>query len=123
MTIHIDDGIKEDFRLTHMNTNWLEEERQKECLKYAKENTDKKCVELIGWWEYCEAVKYNYIPRYCYADSTIWEFIASKSWNYRDSFIKRAIWIGNNTYSISDDEMRSSNIYTGIKTDSVKIGK
>ena len=123
MTIDKDNWIKEDFRLTHMNTSWLEEERQEECLKYAKENTEKKCVELIGWWEYCEAVKYNYIPRYCYSDSSIWEYIASKSWNYRDSFIKRALWIGNNTYSISNDEMRSSNINTGIKTDSVKMWK
>jgi len=123
MTIDKDDGIKEDFRLSHINYSWLEKERQKECLKYTKENTEKKCVKLIGWWEYCEAVKYSYIPKYCYENSSIWEYIASKSWNYRNSFIKRALWIGNNTYSISNDEMRSSNINTGIKTDSVKMWK
>ena len=100
-----------------------EAEREKECAKYSPENLEKKCVKLIGWGEYCEDVKYRYVPKYCYADSTIWEYVESRSWNYINSFIKRALWIGNNTYSLSDDMIRSSNIDTGIKTGSVNIGK
>jgi hypothetical protein len=123
MTIDKEKWIKENFRITHLDTSKAEEERNEECAKYTKESLEKKCVQLIGWGEYCEAVKYNYVPKYCYVDSQIWEYIASKNWNYRNSFIKRAVWIGNNTYSISDDMIRSSNIDTGIKTGSVNIGK
>ncbi|MFK7779939.1 MAG: beta-propeller domain-containing protein [Candidatus Gracilibacteria bacterium] len=123
MTIDKDSGINENFRLTHLDTSKSEEERNLECSKYTKESTEKKCVPLIGGGEFCEDVQYRYVPKYCYADSTIGEYIASKSWNYRDSFIKRALWIGNNTYSISNDLIKSSNIDTGINTGSVRLYK
>ncbi len=121
INIDKDNWIKENFRITHIEVKNLEEQRFEECSKYAKENTEQKCVQLIWWWEHCESTKYRYVPKYCYSDSTIWEYLASKSWEFRKSFIKRAIWIGNNTYSISDDELRSSNIDTGIKTWSVHL--
>ena len=123
ITIDKDSGIKENFRLTHLDTSKAEEQRKEECAKYTPENLQKRCVKLIWGWEYCEDVKYTYVPKYCYADSKIWEYIASQNWNYRNSFIKRAIWIGNNTYSISDGLIRSSNINTGIKTASVELNK
>lgn len=119
LTINKDTWIKEDFRLTHIDSSNAVNERQVECSKYTKDTTQKRCVKLIWWWEYCEDVQYNYVPKYCYADSTIWEFIASKSWEYSKSFIKRALWIGNNTFSISDDLIKSSDINTWAKNDSV----
>ena len=110
LTINKDTWIKEDFRLTHINTSKLEEERTKECSKYTKDTTEKKCVKLIWGWEYCEAVKYNYVPKHCYADSTIWEYLASKSWQYRNSYIKRALWIWDDTYAISNEKISISDI-------------
>lgn len=123
MTIDKNSGIKENFRLTHLDTSKSIEERNNECSKYTKESTEKKCVKLIGWGEYCEDVTYRYVPKYCYEGSTIWEYIASKNWEFRNSFIKRALWIGNNTYSISNDLIKSSNIDTGINTGSVRLNK
>lgn len=123
MTIDKDSGIKENFRLTHLDTSNAQEERNKECAKYTKESTEKKCVKLIGWGEYCEDVEYRYVPKYCYENSPVWEYIATNSWNYRDSFIKRALWIWNNTYSLSDNMIKSSNINTGVNVGSVTLGK
>lgn len=119
MTINKDNGIRENYRITHLDTSLAEDERKKECDKYSPENLEKKCVKLIWGWEYCEDVKYRYVPKYCYADSPIWEYIASRNWNYRESFVKRALWIDNEVFSISDDMLRSSNINTWIKTWSV----
>ena len=123
MSIDKNAWIKEDFRLTHIDYSWIDDERKKECSKYIAKNNKPKCVKLINWSEYCEPVSRNYVPKYCYADSTVWEYLASRSWNYRKSYVKRALWIGNHTYSISDDKMMSSNIDTGIKTDSVNMIK
>lgn len=123
LNIDKDHWIAESYRITHLNTINAEKERLVECSKYTKDTTEKRCVDLIWWWQYCEDVKYNYVPKYCYADSTVWEYIASKSWEYNKSSIKRALWIGNTTYTISDDMIRSSNMNSGVKTDSVLIWK
>lgn len=122
LTVNKDTWIKEDFRLTHLDTTNAEVERKKECSVYTKESTQKKCVQLIWWGEYCEDVQYSYVPRYCYADSTIWEYVASKSWEYSKSFIKRAVWVWSNTYSISDDMIKSTDIKTWANKASVKLG-
>lgn len=123
MTINKDTWIKENFRITHLDISNAEEKRNKECVKYTKENIEKKCVKLIGWGEYCEDAEYMYVPKYCYENSPIWEYIATNSWNYQNSFIKRALWIGNNTYSLSNDMIKSSNINTWVNTGSISIGK
>lgn len=123
ITIDKDSGIKEDFRLTHINYDWIDKKRKKECSKYIVQPKEEKCVKLINGSTYCEPTRRQYIPKYCYADSTVWEYMVSRSWNYKDSFIKRAVWIDNNIYSISDDSIRSFNIDTGIKTASVEIGE
>ncbi len=122
LTINKDTWIKEDFRITHLVTTNAQLEREKECSIYTKDSTQKKCVKLIWGGEYCEDVQYSYVPKYCYADSTIWEYIAWKSWEYSKSFIKRALWIGTNTYSLSDDMIKSSDIKTWANKASVKIG-
>jgi len=121
MTIDKDNGIQENFRLSHIDTDWIEEKRKEECSKYSWSTNEQKCHTLIWWEEYCEPVSRKYVPKYCYADSTIGEYIASRNWNFRDSFIKRALWIGNNTFSISNDLIKSSNIDTGINTGSVRL--
>jgi len=47
MTIDKDSGIKENFRLTHLDTDWAEEKRKEECSKYSPDSLEKKCVQLI----------------------------------------------------------------------------
>jgi uncharacterized secreted protein with C-terminal beta-propeller domain len=47
--------------------------------------------------------------------------LSSKSWNYRDSYIKRALWIGDNVYSISDDKIKSSDIENWSENKSVNL--
>ena len=119
LTISIDPEtwISEQSRLTHIDTTDIEKEREEECSKYTPESLEKKCVELIWWWEYCESAKYSYVPEYCYATSTIGEYLASKSWNYRDSYIKRALWVWDNVYSISNSKITISDMDSGeIKT-------
>ncbi len=111
LTVNIDKDswIKEEYRISHIDTTWLEEERQKECSKYTW-NTEEKCHTLLDWTEYCEPKSTRYVPKYCYKDSTIGEYIASKSWNFRDSYINRALWIGDNSYAISNEEISSHKI-------------
>jgi hypothetical protein len=58
-------------------------------------------------------VKRVYVPNYCYADSTLGAYISQRSWNFRDSFIKRALWIGNNTYAISNNKITISDFENG----------
>lgn len=111
LTINIDKDtwINEEYRISHIDTAWLEEERQKECSKYTW-NTGEKCHTLLDWTEYCEPANTRYVPKYCYKDSIIGEYIASKSWNFRDSHINRALWIGDNSYAISNEEISSHKI-------------
>lgn len=123
ITIDKDKWIKENYRITHIDTIKSWNERNEECSKFTQENLEKKCVKLIGWWEYCEDVKYTYVPKYCYADSTIWEYLGSKNWQYRNSFVKRALWIDSNLYSISDEMILSSNMDTWEKVLNVNLNK
>ncbi len=114
--------IKEDFRITHIDKDGINEKRIKECSKYiVKKNKEPICHKLLNWWEYCEPVRSQYVPKYCYANSTIWEYIASRNWEYRNSFVKRALWVGNNTYSISNNLIKSTEISTWIQTDKIKL--
>jgi len=113
--------IKEDFRITHIDDKNLEQDRIKECSKYKVKTTEERCHKLLDGSEYCEPSSRQYIPKFCYADSSIWEYIASKSWKFRNSFVKRALWIGNNTYSISNDLIKETNINTWKNIDSVKL--
>jgi len=99
-----DDWISELSRLSHIDFSGLEKERTEECAKYS-DVWEEKCVELIWGWEYCKPVEYNYVPEYCYADSPIWQYIASKAWQYNSSYIKRALWIGDDTYAISNEKI------------------
>lgn len=108
-TINKDSGIKKDYDITHIDYTWLEAKRLEECEKYAWTN-EPKCVKLITWEEYCWDRSYSYVPSYCYADSTIWEYIASNSWSYSKYFIERALWIGNEVYAISNNKVTSHNM-------------
>jgi len=106
-------GIKEKYRITHINTKDLEEKRKKDCERYIKPQTETKCRKLIDWTEYCPPKTTSYVPEYCFADTPIWAYIAAKYWNFRNQFIERALWIGNNVFAISDIKVSEHDIDTG----------
>ena len=106
------DYIKEKYRISHIDRRWLEEQRLKECEEILKKKQEKEeCKKLIDWSEYCPPKNdYYYIPDYCFADATIGTYIASKSWQFRDYFIKRALWIENNAFAISNAKISSHDL-------------
>ncbi len=122
INIDKDTWIKEKYRITHIDTKWLEQQREKECNKYDNQVVEKqKCRKLLNWTEYCPPVRNVYIPEYCYADSTIWSYIASKYWTFRNEFIKRALWINNNIFAISDTKVSSHDIDSWKEEAEVKM--
>ena len=111
LNINKNTGIQENGRVSHIDTSDAEEKRINECEKYSNVPEEPVCKELIGWWEYCDSEQRNtYVPPYCYADSTIGEYIANQSWNYRNSFIKRALYIGDDMLSFSDEQLQYHDI-------------
>jgi uncharacterized secreted protein with C-terminal beta-propeller domain len=105
LSIGLESWITEDYKITHIDTTGLEAKRLEECKKYSTWTSEPLCRKLITWEEYCSANNTKYVPTYCYADSTIWEYLANQSWNFRDSFINRALWIGNEVFAVSNDKI------------------
>lgn len=103
-----DSWIKKLAEITHIDSSWLEEKRKEECSKYSVEETP-KCEKLINWETYCPPVK-SYVPEYCYASSSIWEYFANKLWNYSKSFILRNLYLGNVWYTISNEKIQANDI-------------
>jgi hypothetical protein len=110
LSIDLKSWVTEDYRLTHIDTTWLAEKRLEECKKYSIWTSEPLCKKLITWEEYCSANNTRYVPTYCYADSTIWEYLANQSWNYRDSFVNRALWVGNEVFAISNNKVSAHDI-------------
>lgn len=98
-------SITERFRVTHIDTTGLEEKRKKDCEPYLNQDpAETQCRKLIDGSTYCPPVdyEYRYIPEYCYEGTTIGSYLAQTSWNHSQSFIKRALYIGDVMYGISD---------------------
>jgi len=110
MTIDRDMGIKEKAKITHIDTTGLEEQRQKDCERYMPSDGDEECRELIDGTIYCPPKEYYYVPEYCYKDSPIGAYLASMSWKFNQYFVKRALYIEDSVYSISDREIKASNV-------------
>ncbi len=99
-------SIVEEARITHIDTTGLEEARQKDCEKYLWKNDEtQECKELLDWTMYCPPVRETYVPEYCYKDSPIWSYIAQRAYQFRDSFIKRALYIWEGIFWISDKKV------------------
>ncbi len=108
--------IKELASITHIDSTWIDKKRLEECKIYSIKKEETKCQKLISWEEYCPPNN-NYIPTYCYADSTVWEYLASKIWEYNDYYIKRNIYMDDVLYTISNMKVLSNKIssYEKIK--------
>ncbi len=120
INIDKDSWITEGPRISHMDTSGAEAERKKECEKYTNIPKEPECKQLIWWWEYCgSSRRETYVPNYCFADSPIWEYIASRSWNYSKSFIQRALYIGDTVLTFSDEQFQTHDINSWDKKSSL----
>lgn len=117
-TISIDvdpEGIEENYRISHVDTSIVEQDRIAECSKYGKkEEEEAVCKEVIGGGMSCSTSStVQYVPKYCYADASLDEYYAAKQWNYPGYIVKRNIWIDDTLYTISDKKMQKSDLETG----------
>lgn len=96
-------GITLNGQNTHINMDGVEEKRIEECEKYSSSG-EPVCRELLNGELYCEDEEPNngYVPNYCFKDSTVWTYIGEKQWEYRDMQMKRALYIWDSVYGISD---------------------
>jgi len=106
--IDADKGIEVLNKVSHIDTKGAEELRDAECEKYVS-NSDPVCEELWNGEMYCEDDNdyRGYVPNYCFKDSTVMAFIWDNSWKYRNQKIKRALYVGENVYAISDSKISS----------------
>lgn len=104
--------IKEDFRITSYDFDKLEKDRKEECKKYSLKNKEDNCKILISWEKICWNYTWNYIPNYCFKDSSIWDYLQDNSWKYNSSTINRALWVWENFYSLSPDRIKANNMNT-----------
>ena len=110
-------GIKELWRITHIDGKNLENKWKKECASYGKNTIQKpKCYKLIGGWEYCEPINQQYVPPYCYEWSSIDNYLSQNIWQLNNSFIIRNLYIGDTLYTISNEKMLSTNIESNEDT-------
>lgn len=99
-------GISLLGKTTHIDMTGVEAARQKECAGYTGNTAEPVCKELWNGEMYCEPTGVNtYVPNYCFKDSTVWQYIGDKSWEYQASNIKRALYIGEKVYGFSDSKI------------------
>lgn len=101
-------GISLKNRASHIDMAGIKEARDKECSKYSGNSGKPVCKELLDGSMHCESERKNsYVPNYCYKDSTLWQFIGDKQWEYRDMQVKRALYVWDTVYAISDSNIGS----------------
>jgi len=92
--IDLESGIEVLGKTTHIDMTGLEEARTKECLQYSAQSSEPICRELLNGEIVCESPSIRqYVPNYCYKDSSIWQYVGDKSWEFQDKNIKRALYI------------------------------
>lgn len=101
-------GIEVKNKTTHIDISELEAKRTQECSKYTSQ-WEPVCRELINGELYCEdeSTRNQRIPNYCFKDASIWSYVWDKSWEFASENIKRALYIGENVYGISDNKISS----------------
>ena len=116
-----DTWISEKYRASHIDMSDIEKQRIDECAKYSQKIEESNCKLLLDGTQYCAPKSYSYVPQYCFADTTIWWYMASKSYNYRNDYVKRALWIWNTAISISDNKMMTTDLESWKKFDTVNM--
>lgn len=119
LSIDKDTGINEDYRVDHLPKKELEAERKKKCTKYIEKA--KQCKTLLDGTQACGNPDTANIPNYCYQDATIYDYVNQSSWRNQSFFINRALWIGNNFFSLSPEKVQGNSIETGEKVMDVEL--
>lgn len=110
----VPNSIVEKFRVTHIKAPAdLEKQWRDECSKYSGKG-NQTCRKLLDGSEYCTS-EYSYVPQYCFADSTVESYLAANIWNYSDDFVTRALYVGENFYSLANSGVRSWNFANPTK--------
>lgn len=118
--INKDTGITQKYKTTHIDFSNLETKRENLCSKYSQTD-DQTCKELIDGTMYCTQKTQQYVPTYCYADSTLWEFKARFAYDYSKDYIKRALWIWDTAISVSTNYIMTSDLQSGETIDTVQM--
>ena len=110
----VPNSIVEKFRVSHIKAPAdLEKQWRDECSKYSGK-WNQTCRKLLDGSEYCTS-EYSYVPQYCFADSTVESYLAANIWSYSDDFVTRALYVGENFYSLANSGIRSWNFANPTK--------
>lgn len=108
-------GIQVINKTTHIDLSGLEEKREKECSTFVS-NSQPVCKELLNGELFCENENNNiFVPNYCFKDASIWSYVGDKSWEFNTENIKRALYIGDTVYALSDKQISSHDWSLGQK--------
>jgi hypothetical protein len=122
ISIDADSGISLEAQKTHIDLETLEVDRKEECSKYSQSPKEPECRELIDGTLYCGDTESRVrVPNYCFADSPIGSYLASRSWKYNKDFIKRALYAGDSVFAISDSMITDHDFGTLDQNGSVEF--
>ena len=118
--INKDTGITQKYKTTHIDFSNLEDKRKDLCSKYSQ-SWEETCKELIDGTMYCAQKTQQYVPTYCYADSTLWEFKARFAYDYSKDYIKRALWIWDTAITVSTNYIMTSDLQSWETIDTIQM--
>ena len=111
LTINKNTWIKEDFRVSNIDMNKVNEKIKEKCKKY-ETKSEKTCKTLRSGKEICWYQNIWNVPEYCFAWSSVWTYLDNNSWEFINSTVNRALWIGENFYSLSPDRIKANDMNT-----------
>ena len=111
LTINKNTWIKEDFRVSNIDMNKVNEKIKENCKKY-ETKSEKTCKTLRSGKEICWYQNIWNVPEYCFAWSSVWTYLDNNSWEFINSTVNRALWIGENFYSLSPDRIKANDMNT-----------
>jgi hypothetical protein len=110
LSIDLKNGVKEQSRISHLDTTGLESKRAEECKQYSQNDGKPVCRQLIGGGQYCTNPAKTYVPPYCYADSPIGEYLSNQIWNFSNDFIVRNLYLDNTLITVSNNKIQANDI-------------
>ena len=120
LTINKNTWIKEDFRVSNIDINKVNEKIKEKCKKY-ETKSEKTCKTLRSGKEICWYQNIWNVPEYCFAWSSVWTYLDNNSWEFISSTVNRALWIGENFYSLSPDRIKANDMNTGKEVLNVEL--
>ena len=120
LTINKNTWIKEDFRVSNIDMNKVNEKIKEKCKKY-ETKSEKTCKTLRSGKEICWYQNIWNVPEYCFAWSSVWTYLDNNSWEFISSTVNRALWIGENFYSLSPDRIKANDMNTGKEVLNVEL--